>query len=77
MNLLSFKWKWGEDELPIVEQYTYLCEEIPKYSSCDAHIGKEIGKGKSQEGKMDAILTDPHLDTRIKRCTLMHVIVLK
>ena len=26
---------------------------------------------------MDAILTGPHLDTRIKRCTLMSVIVPK
>ena len=38
---------------------------------------KEIGKGKSQVGKMDAILTDPHLDTRIKICILMNVIVPK
>ena len=30
---------------------------------------KVIGKGKSQVGKMDAILTDPHHDTRIKICT--------
>ena len=26
---------------------------------------------------MDAILTDPHLDTRIERCTLIYVIVPK
>ena len=38
--------------------------------------GEAIGKGKSQVGKMDAILTDPHLDM-IKRCILMHVIVPK
>ena len=25
-----FKCKWGEDELPIVDQYTYLAVEIPK-----------------------------------------------
>ena len=33
-----------------------------------------IGKGKAHVGKMDAILTDSHLDTRIKRCVLMNVI---
>ena len=35
--------------------------------SWDAHIAKVLGKGKSQVGKMDAILTEPHLDTRIKK----------
>ena len=34
-----------------------------------------IGKGKAHVGKMDAILTDSHLDTRIKRCILRNVIV--
>ena len=45
----------------------------------DAHIAKVIGKGKSHIGKMDAILTDSHLDTinRIKRCILMNLIVPK
>ena len=33
-----------------------------------------LGKGKAHVGKMDAILTDSHLDTRIKRCVLMNVI---
>ena len=35
------------------------------------------GKGKAHVGKMDAIPTDSHLDTRIKRCILMNVIVPK
>ena len=25
---VTFKWKWGEDELPIAGQYTYLDVEI-------------------------------------------------
>ena len=36
-----------------------------------------IGKGKSHVGQMDAILTDPQLETRIKRCILTNVIVPK
>ena len=36
---------------------------------------KVIGKGKAHADKMDAIPTDSHLDTRIKRCILMNVIV--
>ena len=73
-NPVTFKWKWGPDELPIVDQYTYLGVEISKDCSWDTHIAKVIGKGKAHVGKMDAILTDPHLDTRIKRCILMNLI---
>ena len=68
VNPVKFNWKWGEDELPIVDQYTHLGVEISKDCSWDARIAKVIGKGKSQVGKMDAILTDPHLDTRTKVC---------
>ena len=77
VNPVNFKWKWGEDELPIVDQYAhaYLGVETSKECSWDAHIAKVIGKGKSQVGKMDAILTDPHLDTRIKICIVLNVIV--
>ena len=45
-NPVSFKWKWGEDELPIVDQYTYLGVEISKDCSWDARIAKGIGKGE-------------------------------
>ena len=76
-NPVEFKWKWGEEELPVVDKYTYLGVEISKECSWDAHIAKLIGKGKAQIGKMDEILTDPHLDTRIKRCILLNVIVPK
>ena len=77
VNPVNFKWKWGEDELPIVDQYTYLDVEISKDCSWDVHIAKVIGKGKSQVGKMTAILTDSHLDTWITSCIVMNVIVPK
>ena len=35
---------------------------------------KEIRKGKAHVGKMDAILTDSHLDSRVKVCILMNVV---
>ena len=63
--------------MPIADQYTYLGVEISKECSWDAHIAKVIGKGKAHVGKMDAILTDSHLDSRIKRCILINVIVPK
>ena len=66
-------------ELAIPGQYTYLGLEISEDCSWDGHIAKVIGKGKAHVGKMDAILTDSHLDTinRIRRCILMNVIVPK
>ena len=47
-------------------EYTYLGVEVSKDYSWDTHIAKVLGKGKAQVGKMDAIQTDSHLDTRIK-----------
>ena len=38
---------------------------------------KVTEKGKAQIGRMDVILRDSHLDTRIKRCILIDVIVPK
>ena len=66
VNPVTFKWKWGEDELPITDQNTYLGVEISKDRSWDAHIAKVIGMGKAHAGEMDAILTDSHLDTTIR-----------
>ena len=63
--------------MPIVDQDTHLRVGTSKDCCWDAHIANVIGKGKSQVGKMDAILTDPHLDTRIKICILTEVIVPK
>ena len=60
---VEFKWKWGGEELPIVDQYTYLGVEISKNCSWDAHINKLIQKGKTEVGRMDVILRDSHLDT--------------
>ena len=78
MNPVNLKGKGGEDELPIVGKYTYLGVDISKDCSWDAHVAKVIRKGNSQVGgKMDAILTDPHVDTRIKICILVNVIVPK
>ena len=76
-NPVKFKWKWGEDELPIADQHTYLGVEISKECSWDAHIAKVIGKGKAHVGKMDAILTDSQLDNRSKICNLINAIVPK
>ena len=75
VNPVYFSWKQGEDELPIADQYTYLGVDISKDCSRDTPISNVIGKGKTHIGNMDAILTDSHIDTGIKRwiqrCMLM------
>ena len=50
---------------------------MSKDRSWDAHIAKVIETGKPQIGTMDAILTDSHLDTRIKTCILIIMILPK
>ena len=59
------------NDLPIVDQHTYLGVETSKGCSWDT------GKGKAHVGQMDAILTDSRLGTRSKRCILMNVTVLE
>ena len=46
MNPVTFKWEWGDDELPIADQYAYLGVDSSKDCSWDAHTAKVIGKGK-------------------------------
>ena len=67
MNSVTFKRKWGQDELPVVNQHTGLDVEISRKTSLDMHTNKEnvIGKGKAHSGNTDEILTDPNLDTKI------------
>ena len=40
-------------------------------------MAKVIGKGKALVGKMNAILTDSHLDSRMKRCNTVNVLAPK
>ena len=53
--------RWGEDELRFIDQYTCLGVEISMDCSWDCHITKVIGKGKSQVGKDGC---DPNRPTR-------------
>ena len=71
---VEFKWAWGAEELPIVDQFTYLGVEVSKNCSWDAHIDKMIHKGKAEVGRMGVIPGDSHLDTRIEICILLNVI---
>ena len=74
---VTFERKWGEDELPIVDQYTHLGVDISTDCSWDAHITKVIGKVEAHVGNVEAVLTDAHLDTRMNICILINVIVPK
>ena len=46
INTVTFNWKWGEDDLPIVDRYTYLGVEISKNCSWDTQIAKVMEMGK-------------------------------
>ena len=70
-NPATFKWKWGKYQSPIIDRYTYLGAEISQDCSWDAYIAKAVGKGKAHAGKMDAMLTDSHLDCRVRRYTMI------
>ena len=63
----------------MVDWYKYLGVEIAEYCYCDTTyrrtVGKAIGEGVAHAGKMGAILTQSHLEPRIKRCIPMKVIV--
>ena len=56
---------------------THLDVEISRDCSWDTRVAKAVGKGRAHAGKMDAILTVSHLDTRMKRGVLMNVVVIK
>ena len=78
VNPIINSWEWGEEELPVVDQYAYHGVDISKYCSWDTFIANVVEKGKSQVGKIDAIRTDSHLDTRFfRRCIPMNMIVPK
>ena len=70
VNQVNFSRKWGEDCMPIVDPSSVrtLASRYKKDCSWDTHMEKVTGKGRSNVGKTDAILTDSHLDTRMKTC---------
>ena len=63
--------------MSIVDECTRLGVQISNDCAWDTHVAEEVGKGKTHAGKMDAIQTDSHLDTRVQRCILMNVTVPK
>ena len=50
VNPVTFEWGWKEEELPIVDQHTYLGVprrvDISKFCSWDAHIAKLVVEKK-------------------------------
>ncbi|CAB1099724.1 unnamed protein product [Ectocarpus sp. CCAP 1310/34] len=72
---VEHRWKWGIEEIAVVDQYTYLGVEIAKDCSWNAHMSKKAEKRKARAGKLHPILANRHLDTRIKLTVLKGVIV--
>lgn len=65
-----------EEEVPIEDRDTYPGVEISKNRSWDTHINKIIAKDEAQMSRMDVILRDSHLSTRIQ-IFILNVIVSK
>ena len=75
LSLVIFKWNWGENDLLIVDQHAHLGVNTSKDRSWATQETKVLPKGKSHFEKIDAVLADSHLDTRITVCILTNVIV--
>ena len=75
VNAAFFEWMWGEDELPIVDHWTYLLWRSQR-TTLGMHTWRmQLERVKQyQVGKMDAILPDPRLDSRFKICFLINVV---
>ena len=71
--------RWITDCRPVYVPWRRDLERplLGKGPSWDAHIAKVIGTGKAHVGKMDVILADSHLDTRITIYIMIDVIVPK
>ncbi|CAB1116628.1 unnamed protein product [Ectocarpus sp. CCAP 1310/34] len=52
---VEHRWKWGIEEIAVVDQYTYLGVEIAKDCSWNAHMSKGAEKGKARAGKLHPI----------------------
>lgn len=76
-NPENFKYTWEEEESPTVHQHTHLGEGISKNCSWDVHMEEVIGKGKTRKDKIDVILTDSNLGSKIKVCILTYIDVSK
>ncbi|CAB1113353.1 unnamed protein product [Ectocarpus sp. CCAP 1310/34] len=69
------RWKWGVDELAVVDQKKHLGVDIAKDCSWNAHMFKVADKGKARTGRLHPILANRHIDTRIKLTVVKGVFV--
>ena len=62
---------WGDQEIPIVEEYTHLGVLVSSDGSHDAHFQRIIKQGNARVAAMEPLLTDAHLTMRIKRLLML------
>ena len=62
---------WGDQEIPIVEEYTHLGVLVSSDGSQDAHFQRIIKQGNARVAAMKPLLTDAHLTMRIKRLLML------
>ena len=62
---------WGDQEIPIVEEYTHLGVLVSSDGSHDAHFQRVIQQGNARVAAMKPLLKDAHLTIRIKRLLML------
>ena len=65
---VKHKERWGDEELPIVVQHTYLgVQQNINARSWDEHTNTVLKRCEEQLGKMDVTPRDSYVNSRIKR----------
>lgn len=62
---------WGDQEIPIVDEYTHLGVLVSSDGSQDAHFQRIIKQGNARVAAMKPLLKDAHLTMRIKRLLML------
>ena len=62
---------WGDQEVPVVEEYMHLGVLVSSDGSHDAHLQRIIKQGNARVAAMKPLLGDAHLTMRIKRLLML------
>ena len=70
----SQQWFWGNVEIPVVNQYTYLGVEFCSDGKWDTHIQNLANKAKTKLARMTSLFSCPTIDMEVKRTVFMQAI---
>jgi hypothetical protein len=70
----GLNWHWGNVEIPVVNQYTYLGVEFSSDCKWDAHIQTLANKAKAKLARMTSLFCCPSIDIGVKRTVFAQAI---